>query len=133
MEKTFKNKKADTDRLLRFGFIKKENYYEKEFPVMNGEFLLSVKISPQNEVETVMTEADTNELYTLHLTSETGAFVGKVREEYEKILSEVAQNCFENNVFKSKYAYALIDYAKEKYGDLPEYLWEKFPDNAIIR
>ena len=31
------------------------------------------------------------------------------------------------------YSDILLDYIKEKYSDEPEYLWEKFPDNAVFR
>ncbi|TLD83294.1 hypothetical protein LS70_006000 [Helicobacter sp. MIT 11-5569] len=38
-----------------------------------------------------------------------------------------------NQIFKSQNARNLRAYAKEKYGDELEFLWEKFPKNAILR
>ena len=38
-----------------------------------------------------------------------------------------------NDVFVSKNAQELCAYAKEKYGDELEFLWDKFPKNAILR
>lgn len=38
-----------------------------------------------------------------------------------------------NKVFKSQNAQDLCAYAKEKYGDELEFLWEKSPKNAILR
>lgn len=36
-------------------------------------------------------------------------------------------------VFKAEQSVALIAYVREKYGDELEYLWDKFPDNAVWR
>lgn len=38
-----------------------------------------------------------------------------------------------NQVFKSPNTQNLCAYAKDKYGDTLEFLWEKFPKNAILR
>ena len=38
-----------------------------------------------------------------------------------------------NAVFVSKNAKELCVYAKEKYGDELEFLWQKFPKNAVLR
>lgn len=38
-----------------------------------------------------------------------------------------------NAVFVSKNAAMLCAYAKEKYGDELEFLWQKFPKNAVLR
>ena len=94
---------------------------------------MKIEISEPNIVKTQTVETDSGELYTLHLTDSDGTFVGKVREEYNNLLQKIAQNCFENTVFKFKNTYKVIDYIKNKYGDDVEYLWEKFPDNAVAR
>lgn len=62
-----------------------------------------------------------------------GGFVGSVRADYERVLSDIAEKCCYREVFKSAQAKTLLAYAKEKYRDTPEYLWEKFPDNAVLR
>ena len=36
-------------------------------------------------------------------------------------------------MFKSEYARKIIEYINKKYSDKAEYLWEKFPNNAIFR
>ena len=49
------------------------------------------------------------------------------------MLSDISEHCFERDVFKSEGAKRVIRYAREKYGDELEYLWEKFPTNAVLR
>ena len=86
------------------------------------------------EVKTEVIDLATGEPYSLHLVSEAcGAFVGAIRAEYERVLTEISEKCFENDVFKSNFAHKIIEYVREKYGDELEYLWEKFPSNAIWR
>ncbi|MBR1942113.1 MmcQ/YjbR family DNA-binding protein [bacterium] len=130
MKNIFKNKKVNSHKLAEFGFV--DNKYSTD--ILDGSFNLTVKIAENNEVQTELIEKDTGELYTLHLVEYVqGSFVGKVKEEYENILTEIAENCFEQDVFKSKQSKLIIEYVKDKYGDELEYLWEKFPDNAVCR
>ena len=130
MDNLFKNKKVNFKKLKDFGFV--NNTYKTE--IMNGEFILTVKINNNSNVSTELVEKESGEIYTLHLVEYVqGAFVGQVKEEYEKVLSDIVDNCFESDVFKYEYSKLVIKYAKEKYQDDVEYLWEKFPDNAVCR
>ena len=130
---TVKNKKINKSSALNFGFKKSGKSYEYAIPVMNNDFLLTVKLTEPNIINTILIEKETKEPYTLHLSNTAGDFVGKIREEYNNILNEIENNCFEYNVFKSPITKEVIKYIKKKYNDYPEHLWEKFPDNAIAR
>ena len=50
-----------------------------------------------------------------------------------KILKDIKEKCFEMQVFEWDYSYKVLDYAKNKYNSDAEYLWEKFPRNAVCR
>lgn len=129
----FSNKRPNTDKLVAYGFKKNSEKYEYDCKIMDGEFNLHIEVS-QDNVKTEVTEIATKEPYTLHLVeSADGKFVGKVREEYERVLKSVADNCFETDIYKSEYTKKVIKYILEKYGDKAEYLWEKFPKYAIFR
>lgn len=82
---------------------------------------------------TKVVENSTQDEYILHLTNATGEFVGKIRTEYERLLNDVMEKCFDKDIFKSKQAKEIISYITNKYGDELEYLWPKFPKNAIWR
>lgn len=95
---------------------------------------MTVTINVEGDVSAVVIDLTFHEPYTLHLTdSAVGSFVGKVRSEYEEILTDISKHCFETEIFKSAQAKELIDYVRDTYGDELEYLWEKFSDNAIWR
>lgn len=130
---TLENKKYNTKKLLDFGFKPVTDGYAYKTELMNGEFVLTVSIDKSGKVTTETIEKDTGDLYTLHLTYSEGSFVGQIRDEYNSILKDIAENCYEIGIFKYEYSYKVIDYVKTKYNDDVEYLWEKFPDNAIAR
>ena len=128
------NKKVIFSKLLDFGFKKIKQEYVYQTEIMQGSFCLTVTINELGEIETVLKEPDTDEIYTLHLIDGVkGSFVGRIRCEYESVLDTILKECYEPCVFKSKQSYEIINYVRNKYGDELEYLWEKFPDNAISR
>lgn len=63
----------------------------------------------------------------------TGGFVETVKYEYQEVLLEIAAQCFQTDIFQLKQSNKLIDYVRKTYGDELEFLWEKFPKNAIWR
>ena len=131
----FKSKSPDFEKLVAFGFTCDGEKYLYSTKILNNQFELLVNVvSPSGEVNTKLTDLTTGDLYTLHLVEAAGgAFVGAVRAEYERVLSEIADKCFYKDVFKSESAHGVIKYVKEKYGDELEFLWDKFPDDAVWR
>lgn len=134
MEDFFKNKKPNFDKLKTFGFTDKSDAFVFEKNILDNEFKVIIKISKDGGIKTETLEMFSNEPYTLHLVEGAkGTFIGQVREEYEKILKEIAENCFDTEIFKSKTTKQVIKYIKEKYNCEPEFLWEKFPTYCIFR
>jgi len=56
-----------------------------------------------------------------------------VRALYENALKEIAETCFDQAVFKSLLTGDVIAYARDTFGEEPEFLWERYPDNAVLR
>ena len=130
----FQNKVLAADRLLPFGFVAGEGGYAYSAAIVDVQFDMIVRISPEGELSAGVYDADTGDEYTLHLSSQAvGAFVGRVRAEYDGVLQKIADGCFETKVFKTELADKIIRYVRTKYRDGFEFLWEKFPNNAIVR
>ena len=130
----FQYKRINVDKLLTYGFTKSEYGFSYKTNILNGQFTLTINVNAQNDIKTELFETETGEIYTLHLIENAqGTFIGKIREEYNSIIEDIAQKCFDLKVFKTEEAYAIIDYVNKKYGTEPEYLWEKFPNNAVFR
>ena len=134
IEEFFKLKRANFDKLKSYGFSLKNDIYEYKTNILNGEFELIVYVSKDGKVSTKVNDKKTHEEYVLHLMKDAvGEFVGKVKDDFEAVLADISEKCFERDVFKSKQAKQIIEYVKNEYGDELEYLWEKFSNNAIWR
>lgn len=133
-EMFFQNRKANPEKLLAYGVDQDNSGYRYTTEIADGHFRLVVSITDNGEVRTQVIDKETGDEYILHRAAKaTGAFVGMVKADYEAVLAEIAEKCFYPDVFKSEQAKQVINYVREKYGDELEYLWQKFPDNAVVR
>lgn len=130
----FDNRKMNPNKILQYGFIESGDYYIYRAGLMNDTFVLTVKISKDGQIDTIITDRDSKEEYVLFRVQEAaGEFVGRVREAHKEVLEDIAENCFVKEIFRSDYAKKVIEYVKDKYCAEPEYLWAKSPNNAIFR
>lgn len=130
----FRRKAVVPQMLKKYGFTKNNDTYFYHTILQGSGFEMYVYITDQGKISTAVIDPAAGEPYTLHLVENAaGSFVGNIKAEYEQVLRGIADNCFEPDVFKSVQAKQLIEYVRNKYGDELEYLWAKFPDNAIWR
>ena len=130
----FKNRKMNTEKLLRFGFIESDNSYVYHTDLVGGQMRLTVKIDSDGKIDTEVVDHSSGEEYVLHqVDSAVGSFVGQVRDEYESVLEKISEACCTVEVFKSAQAKEVIAYIHSTYRDGLEYLWKKFPENAVVR
>lgn len=130
----FQGKTVRFEKLSSYGFTKKSDLYSYHAVLKNSGFAITVCVSKEGTVTAALTDPATNEPYTLHLVNKAaGRFVGSVKEEYENVLTNIADQCFAPNVFRSSQAQALLSHVKNTYGDELEYLWKTFPNNAVLR
>ena len=122
LTKEYKNRNFNYDKLLKYGFNKKDDIYFYEY-----------KISEKEKISKVIDLLLNEEYVLVDVKDSIGDFIGKIKEEYENILNDIISKCTDSNIFKNKQSNEIIKYIKEKYNDDLEYLWEKFPDNAVWR
>lgn len=133
-EKIFRCKKVLTHKLIEYGFEQAEGGYVYVEKYPEADMTFTVIITCDGNVEAMATDNATGEPYTLFLAEgAAGEFVGKVRTAYESLLNGIASACCEREVFKSADAHKILEYVSRKYGSQPEYLWDKFPYNAVLR
>jgi predicted DNA-binding protein (MmcQ/YjbR family) len=134
IEALFKNRKAKIDQLLSFGFSENENDYTYSTNLIDSQFEIIITVTKQGKVSAEVIDSFFKDAYVLHrLSSSKGEFVGKVREKYESLLTTIANACFESDVFKSEDARQVIQYVREKYQNELQFLWKRFPENAVFR
>ena len=131
LDKYFENKNIEYDKLLEYGFILNNNNYIFDKNINNNNFKVVVEISQTKKTSKVLDLSINNEYLLVDIKDSVGNFVGKLKEEYENILNDIIKRCTTPNIFKSTQAKKIIKYIKEKYNDDLEYLWKKFPNNAI--
>ena len=133
-EDIFKYKKANFDKLLEYGFVEKNEKYFYQTNILNDMFNMQIEISKQEKVNAHLYDNNTKEEYVLHLiNSSVGEFVGKVRNEFLNVLTDISNSCFFMQVFKSKQSKQILEFVKNKHGDELEFLWKNSPDVAILR
>ena len=132
-DEIIKRKKPISKKLVSYGFIRNGDFFQYDTEILNGEFILTIQIGTDNKVETNLIEKETGEEYVLYKTNASGAYVGQIRTTIEQVLSDIVQNCYETAIFKTPQAQMVIEFVRELYGDELEFLWAKFPDNAVWR
>lgn len=133
-DRFFVHKNLNRQKLVDYGFALQEDGFAYVVPVMQGEFDLHIHIGLNGDVQSKMVERDTGEEYVLYRTeSATGSFVGEARRECANVLDDIAKKCYDKCNFQTKQSGELIAYVRARYGDELEFLWDKFPYDAIWR
>lgn len=130
LSKTLKDREIDFGKLLSYGF---DTSYKYETNICDNQFKVVVELKENRKVSWVVDLVSNEEYVLVDVVGVAGNFVGKVREEYENILDDIIQKCSIFSIFKSSQSKQIIEYVKTKYNDDLEYLWKKFPSNAIWR
>ena len=74
-----------------------------------------------------------DEFLPLRIENNEGSFAAKVRNEYEKFLTDIRDKYFIKNYFIFPQSNRITQLIIEKYGNYPEFLWEKFDGSGVFR
>lgn len=132
-DEIIKRKKPVLKKLEAYGFKRNNDYLQYCTEILDGEFTLDVQIGADNTIATNLIEKETGEAYILYKTNASGAYIGGIRSAVQQIIGEIVQNCYENVFFNTIQAQMAIKFVRDSYGDELEFLWTKFPDNAVWR
>lgn len=133
LENELKNKTINYDKLLKYRFLHEKNIYLYKAKIYDEQFEMCVTVENSKITSRLFDLLNGDEYILGDIQDSTGEFVGKVREEYENELKNIIEKCTIPNVFKSEQAKEVIKYIKDKYNNDLEYLWKKFPENAVWR
>lgn len=132
-DEIIKRKKLIPEKLLACGFEKNGEFFQYFTEIRNGEFTLMIQIGMDGTIDTNLVENETGEAYILYKTGASGTYVGEIRTAIEEVLYDIVRQCYETSIFKTEQSQMIINFVIEQYGDELEFLWEKFPDNAVWR
>lgn len=129
----FKKRMPIPEKLLQYGFIKKDKTYIYKTKIMDGQFNAEITIS-HDSVNGKLFDAETGEEYALvHAENQFGTFIGEVRDAYKRLLENIATKCFRQVPFASSQANQLAELINEKYHEQPDFPFKKFPDYGVFR
>lgn len=133
LENVFKNRVIDDYELLKFGFKKDDDSFTYEKGILDDKFLVRVFISQKEKYSQVIDLLTMDEYVLVDIKNHVGNYVLKIKEEYESIINEIIDNCTKLDIFKFAQSKEVIEYIRSKYNGELEFLWEKFPSNAVWR
>lgn len=129
----FKKTHVDYDSLIRYGFKKDGNIYKYSTNI-NNEFRVDIIIDDNDNIRGKVIDINFNEEYVGFRIDDTlGEFASSIKSEYINILKDIRNNCFKVDLFNSKIANELAHIIFNKYGDSPEFLWDKYPDFGVFK
>ncbi len=133
-EELFKKTKLDFDKIAKYGFKKDKSLYKYSKNIMNNNFRVDIEINEDGIVKGKIFDLSFDEEYTNFRVEENiGSFVSEVKEEFKHLLEDIKNNCFIKEDFIYEQPNRIAKAIKEKYGDNPEFEWEKFPGYATFR
>lgn len=129
----FLRTRLNINKLLFYGFVKEQNHYKCSKLFLNN-FRADIEIDETGNVTGKIFDLSIEEEYiNFRVENQTGEFVNSVREEYINILKDIKENCFEKLYFITDQANRITRKIIEIYHNVPEFLWEKFPEYGIFR
>ena len=133
LDNYFKNRKVNYKDLLKYGFIKENDCYVFESKIHDDNFKIVVEISKNKKISKIIDLQTNSEYILVDVKNSAGEFLSKLKEEYDDVLNDITKKCTIKNVFKGKQEKEIISYVKKKYNDDLEFLWNKFPTDAVLR
>ena len=130
----FKQKVLKHDSLEPFGFIATETGYEFRKPLMGEELEARLFIDLEGKLTGQIVDLEFNESYdTFRSPHASGTYVGQVREAYGGLLSQVADFCYDDQLFSSPQANRLANFIVKEFSDQADHPFEKYPDYLSYR
>ena len=133
-QEIFKGYQLEKEKLVPYGFFEKENTYFFTEKIMDDMFEVEIKIFSFFSIEGKIVDLAFNEEYTNYrIETQTGEFVHQIRETFLNILLKIRNTCYKREYFKTKQANRITKLIIEKYGDVPEFPWEKGVYAGVFR
>lgn len=119
--------------LIPYGFMKTNHAYVYRKYFFNDEFQAIITIHQGNVSGRVIDQNTMEEYVNLRIQSQTGSFVQQVRSEYESILLDIRNHCFEERCFISDQANRIHECIMKRFSNPVEHPWKKDPYSAVYR
>lgn len=117
------------EKLLEYGFEKKDEYFFIKKNISGEGFYAFIEISDK-KINVSVFDSETDEKYALFdVVTANGSFVGRLRNEVEKIMDNIHKTCFECKDVKEKF----VNYLLETFECKQDFPWDGSPDYIVFR
>ena len=125
-QKVFSRRRFSTKRLHSYGFINEDACYSLSKEFFGGDFTAEIRVYENGNVHgRVMDNMMGEEYIPLRMPNYTGAFVGSVREAYEQLLTDIADNCCTEVSFVSDQSNRIAALILDRYSVEPDFPWDE--------
>ncbi len=133
-DNVFQRYSPDFDKFENYGFKKAGKVFTIEKSFKNDLFKACITIDDSGKVSGTVFDLENNdEFLPLRVENNQGAFVCDVRAAYEDILKDIRDNCFTREYFIFPQSNRITNLVIKKYGNKPEFLWDKFKGSGVFR
>lgn len=130
----FKTYILNEKKLIKYGFTKEKDVYKYSKKFMDDTFEVNITIDKDSKVEGKVYDLDAESEYTnFRVEDITGSFALTIKEEYQNILKDIRNNCFDKKHFIFNQSNRITKLVINKYKVTPEFLWEKNPTDGVFR
>ncbi len=129
----FKRAHIDFNKLNRYGFAEEGGVY-KYSEVFMDNFRADIFVYEEGVVSGKIYDLNTGDEYTnFRIENQAGKFINSIRQEYQNILKDICNSCFDKLYFVSEQANRIAGLIEKTYHDEPEFLWETSPKHGVFR
>ena len=133
-EEVFRKTLIDKTKLEPFGFTKTEEGYFYSENFMDGHFSARITVDDKGNLKGTVWDNDSDEeYYPVHVKNISGAYVSRIREEYEVILRRIRDNCCQNQYFLFAQSNRITEEIRNRYGETPDFPFKKLEDYGVFR
>ncbi len=133
-QEVFQRMSLNRQRLVPYGFQRREGGYFYSEVFMDGDFRADVFISDDGAVSGKVFDLEADEEYpAVHIESRGGAYVGEVRQAYTGVLSRIAESCFVKESFLYEQTNRIAHMIQQQYGEKPDHPFKKPPGGGVFR
>ena len=130
----FKTYTLNENKLIDYGFVKEQSIYKYIDYILDNTFQVIINIDQNGKVEGKVFDLDAESEYTnFRIKDITGSFALKVKEEYQLILKDIRDKCYDKKYFIFNQSNRITKLIIKKYKIIPEFLWEKNPTFGVFR
>lgn len=133
-DEIFKKSKVNIENLKAYGFKENVKGYIYSKDILDGSLKVIIEVSNNGKVNGKVFDNSFGDEYTIfRIETQTGSFVGSVKEEFEKILLDIKNKCFYDELFIYPQTNRITRMIKNSFDTDPEFEWEKFEGFGTFR